>query len=74
MKNGKKTVSIEVAADELGISRGFAYSLARQRKLPGLLVLGHHYLVSREVLSRVLAEGWTIQIQEGSAAGKKKEE
>lgn len=54
-----RTVSIPVAARELGISRGLAYQLARKDELPvPVLPLGGRRLaVSRDALDAVLAAG-----------------
>jgi excisionase family DNA binding protein len=49
-----RTVSVEEASRALGISREHGYALARRRELPGLIVLGHRYVVSRAALQRVL--------------------
>jgi excisionase family DNA binding protein len=44
------TVTVEAAASLLGISRGYAYQLARERRLPGVRKLGRRYVVvSREL-------------------------
>jgi excisionase family DNA binding protein len=48
------TISVEEAAEVLGIGRGHAYELARRRELPGLLVLGSRYRVSTASLRRFL--------------------
>ena len=41
------TIDLETAARRIGIGRSLAYQLAQQGKFPGLLSLGHRYLVSR---------------------------
>lgn len=49
------TISIEAAAKRLGIGRDLAYSLAREGKLPGGMVLGRLRRVSRVQLEDFLA-------------------
>lgn len=49
-----RTVSVEAAARRLGISRGYAYELARAGRLPGVIWLGRVVRVSTAVLDRVL--------------------
>ena len=48
------TLTIKEAAKLLGISRGFAYELARRSELPGCRRLGRRYVVSRLELERWL--------------------
>lgn len=56
--NESATLSVEEAADLLGIGRSLAYSLAQRGELPGVLRLGEKRLrVSRVALERYLAEG-----------------
>lgn len=51
------TMTIPEAAKALGISRGLAYDLARQDKLPVRVIkLGKRMLVSRIALERILNE------------------
>lgn len=50
----RRTVTVPEAARELGISRAKAYELARLGELPGVIKLGHRYVVSRTALDRVL--------------------
>ena len=50
-----RTISVEDAARELGIGRQLAYQLARTGELPGVLRLGHRFVVSRERLEQALA-------------------
>jgi excisionase family DNA binding protein len=52
-----RTMSVEEAARELGIGRQHAYKLARSGELPGVIKLGTRYVVSRERLARVRADG-----------------
>jgi excisionase family DNA binding protein len=49
-----RTISVEDAARELGIGRQLAYQLARTGELPGVIRLGHRFLVARERLDAVL--------------------
>ena len=51
-----QTVSVEEAAEALGIGRNTAYKLARKGQLPGVIELGKRMVVSRAVLERVLGE------------------
>jgi excisionase family DNA binding protein len=51
------TMSIESAARKFGISRGTAYSLAKQGKFPGTLRFGRRYVVSCKVVEKLLTEG-----------------
>jgi len=48
------TLSVEQAAQRLGIGRGLAYDLARRGELPGCVRLGRRYLVSIAALERFL--------------------
>jgi hypothetical protein len=38
----------------IGISRGYAFELARRGELPGIVKLGGRYVVSRRVLEETL--------------------
>lgn len=49
----KKTLSVEQMAEELGISRGSAYALVREGKVPVIRV-GRRYLVPRQAFERFL--------------------
>ena len=51
------TMTINEAANLLGISRGLAYDLARRGELPGCRRLGKRYLVVRKQLDRWLGGG-----------------
>ena len=51
----KPLISVNDAADLLGISRSVAYVLARRRELPGLVELNGRYYVKRPVLLAWLA-------------------
>ena len=44
----KQTVTVNEAAKLLGISRGTAYQLAKEGKLPGALRLGRRIVVSKK--------------------------
>jgi predicted DNA-binding transcriptional regulator AlpA len=48
------TTSVEAAGKILGISRGSAYSAARNGELPGVLRIGGRYLVSVVALNKAL--------------------
>jgi excisionase family DNA binding protein len=48
------TYSVPQAAERLGISRGYAFELAKRGELPGAFKVGGRVLVSRRVLDRVL--------------------
>jgi excisionase family DNA binding protein len=49
------TYTIDEAARLLGISRGLAYRLAREGRLPGVIPLGRRFVVSRAALEHLLA-------------------
>ena len=51
----RKTLTVEEAAQELGIGRRLAYELARRGELPGVIRLGRRYVVSRSILNPTLA-------------------
>ncbi len=51
------TISVEEAADCLGVSRSYAYLLARTNSLPGVLKIGSRYRVSLALLHRFLGIG-----------------
>jgi excisionase family DNA binding protein len=53
MRNERLTVSVEEAAEILGISRALAYSLVARQELPSLK-LGRRVLVPRSALHRML--------------------
>jgi excisionase family DNA binding protein len=53
------TLSIAEAARILKISRGMAYTLANQGKLP-VVRLGRKLLVPRKGLNGLLSKGWTV--------------
>lgn len=46
----KATISVSEAAIILGISRRYAYELARSSQLPGVIRLGKGFKVTRKVL------------------------
>ncbi len=50
-----RTMSVEEAADELGIGRTTAYMAARNGTLPGVIRIGRRVVVSREAIERLLA-------------------
>lgn len=49
-----RTITVEQAGAMLGIGRGLAYELAKRGELPGVLRLGHRYVVSRQRLEQTL--------------------
>ena len=51
-----RTITLKQAAAQLGISYDQALRLARRDEIPGLLRLGHSWLVSRSALDRALGE------------------
>ena len=51
----KLVVTVDQAAKALGISRGLAYEMARQGRIP-VIRLGRRLLVPRSALERMLAE------------------
>jgi len=48
------TTTVERAGKLLGISRGCAYQAARSGELPGVLRIGHRYVVSVAALHKAL--------------------
>ena len=50
----KQTVTVREAAKLLGISRGTAYQLAKEGKLPGALRLGRRIVVSKKAVELFL--------------------
>ena len=52
---GNRTYSISEVAEELGISRGTAYELARQNKIP-VIRIGKRMLVLKDKFEEWLAE------------------
>ena len=48
------TVTVPEAAAMLGISRGYAFELAKRGELPGAIKLGGRVVVSRRQLERTL--------------------
>ena len=53
MNGNRMTVTVEEAAEILGISRAFAYTLVRREELPSLR-LGRRLVVPRRALERLL--------------------
>ena len=53
--NERLTLTIMEVAKTLGISRGLAYDLARQGKLPGVIRLGKRLLISRKCMDEFLS-------------------
>ena len=50
----KQTLTVHETAKLLGISRGTAYQLAKEGKLPGALRLGRRIVVSKKALELFL--------------------
>ena len=48
------TVNVPTAAKMLGISRGYAFELARRGDLPGAIKVGGRIVVSRQKLERTI--------------------
>ncbi len=63
-----QTVSVEVAAQALGIGRNTAYQLARQGKLPGVIALGKRLVVSRAALEQLLGAKLDLSTEDKGAA------
>jgi excisionase family DNA binding protein len=47
----RKTVSVEEAAKILGISRAYAYQMAREGQLPGCKKIGSRFIISKKLLN-----------------------
>lgn len=54
LARGQLTTSVEAAAQVLGVSRGLAYEAARRGELPGVLRIGHRFVVSIPALLAAL--------------------
>ncbi len=52
--DARLTLTIPEAASMLGISKGLAYAMAAENRLPGVLRLGRRLVVSRAALLRAL--------------------
>ncbi len=50
------TISVEEAAKRLGIGRALAYELAGRGELPGVIRLGHRFVVSKAGLEKALQQ------------------
>jgi len=46
-RRARRTYSVEEAAEMLGLSRDAAYRACRNGKIPGLIVIGRRYLISK---------------------------
>jgi len=64
----KLVVTVDQAAKALGISRGLAYEMARQGRIPAIR-LGRRLLVPRSALERMLAEA-DVGAGENDGAGR----
>lgn len=52
----KLTVSVEEAAGILGISRGTAYQLAKEGRLPAIRISDRRIIIPRKALEELLAK------------------
>lgn len=52
----RKTYSVAEAAKVLGISRAYAYQMAREGKLPGCKRIGNRFVVSVKLLNEFIDE------------------
>lgn len=59
MDETRATVNVEAAARILGISRGLAYEMVHQRKIP-VLRFGRRMLVPKKALDRLLQKPETL--------------
>lgn len=50
----RKTLSIEEAAKVLGISRTYAYQMARAGQIPGCKKIGSRFIVSKKLLEEYI--------------------
>ena len=50
----KLTYTVEEAAKKLGIGRCLAYQLANTGELPGIIRLGHRFVVSKYQIDKLL--------------------
>jgi len=57
MEEQRLTLSVGEAAKCLGLSRGLAYQLAREGKLPTVR-FGRRLLVPKKALEKLLEAGW----------------
>lgn len=66
LRQGPPTVSIETAAEYLGVSRAFAYSMAKTGRLPVIHLSAKRKRVPTSKLLKML-EGETTQAEGGAA-------
>jgi excisionase family DNA binding protein len=52
--SGRATITVNEAAELLGVSRGVAYRAAKRGELPGVLSLGRRYVISVPALLAAL--------------------
>ena len=52
----RQTLNVDEVAAKLGISRGAAYGAVRSGQIPSLRI-GRRYIISCQVVDRLLAEG-----------------
>tara|TARA_Y100000588_G_scaffold12133_1_gene13194 strand:- start:451 stop:681 length:231 start_codon:yes stop_codon:yes gene_type:complete len=63
----RHTLSVEEAAVVLGISRSYAYDMARRGKLPGVVRIGTRYLVSEAILLKFV-DSWSSDEKQSAEA------
>jgi excisionase family DNA binding protein len=69
LREGPPTVSVDTAAEYLGVSRGFAYSMVKTGHLPVIRVSDKRMRVSTKRLLQMLeGEGDTAATDQGGAA------
>ena len=56
----RRTISVEEAANFLGIGRSYGYLLARKGQLPGVFKIGNRYRVSTKILFDYI-EVWSTE-------------
>lgn len=61
MTDGGRLLTARQLADWLGVSPGSAWRLARERRVPGLVVIGRSYRFDREAIEAWIAGGGTAR-------------
>ncbi|HLH24961.1 MAG TPA: helix-turn-helix domain-containing protein [Chloroflexota bacterium] len=64
----RQTVTVEEAAQYLGISRSTAYDAVKRGELP-VVRIGRRYVVPRQALERMLSEAWEQRYPAAAAGG-----
>lgn len=67
MNHDPKTLTVEAAAEQLGISRGLAYELARRGEIP-VLRLGRRLVVPRAAFDTWLADAGATALETARSA------